>query len=270
LARLYLSGGLRLDGPSGSFTDGDLPGNQGRIAFAALAVERRPLSHDELADIVWDEMPPSQWKSALTAVISKTRSLISTTGLDGRAVLTSVGGAYALSPPAEIWVDLEEAMRRLDRAEGALRHGNHADATRDATVASSILRRPFLTGIDNLWVDRVRRRLADALYRSSISLASGWNHLGDHQLAATAAETAIQLDPLRELAHRLLIEAEQARGDRSAARRAYSRCVDILATELGVPPSPETLDLARILHHQPGAGARAAGRAEVGRSATES
>ncbi|MGI9644194.1 MAG: AfsR/SARP family transcriptional regulator, partial [Ilumatobacteraceae bacterium] len=104
-----------------------------------------------------------------------------------------------------------------------------------------------LTGIDNLWADRVRDRLADALYRCSIALATAWNRLGDHQLAATAAQTAIDLDPLRELAHRLLIEAEHARGDHSAALRAYTRCVDILATELDAPPSPETLQLAETI-----------------------
>jgi len=244
LARLYLTGGLRLDGPKGTVTDNELPGNQGRIAFAALAIERRPLSHDQLADIVWDDQPPGQWKSALAAVISKTRSLITTTGLDGSAILLSSGGAYALRWPAEIWVDIEDALRRLDRAEGAVRHGNHAEAAPDATVASSILRRPLLTGIDNVWADRIRDRLADALYRCSVTLATAWNHLGDYQLAATAARTAIDLDPLRELAHRLLIEAERARGDEGAALRAYSRCVDILRTELGVTPSPETLDLA--------------------------
>ena len=247
MARLYLLGGLRLDGPAGSITDTELPGNQGRIAFAALAVERRPLSHDQLADIIWDETLPTQWKSALAPVISKTRALISRTGLDGSDVLMSSGGAYELRLPSDIWVDLENALRRLDRAEGALRHGQHADAARDATVASSILRRPFLTGIDHLWADRVRDRLADALYRCSITLATAWNELRDHQLAATAARTAIDLDPLRELAYRLLIEAEAARGDRSAAIRAYSRCVEILAEELDTRPSPETRLLAETL-----------------------
>lgn len=247
LARLYLTGGLRLDGPGGSITDADLPGNQGRIVFAALAVERRPLSHDQLADIIWDEQPPAQWKNALAPVISKTRSLITTTGLDGPSVLGSGGGAYELHLPADIWVDLENALRRLDRAEGALRHDQHADAALDATVASSILRRPFLTGADNLWADRVRDRLADALYRCSVVLAEAWNRLGDHQLAATAARTAIDLDPLRELAHRLLIKTELARGDHSAALRAYTECIELFADELDARPSPETLELGATL-----------------------
>jgi DNA-binding SARP family transcriptional activator len=259
LARLYLTGGLRLEGPTGHVTDSDLPGRQGRIAFAALAVERQPLSHDQLAEIIWDEAPPPQWKTALAPVISKIRSLISTTGLDGPEVLTAGGGAYNLLLPAEIWVDLETAHRSLDRAEGALRHGRDVDAARDATVASSILRRGFLTGIDNLWVERVRDRLTDALYRSSITLATAWNQLGDHQLATTVAQAAIDLDPLREIGHRVLIGAEQARGDHSAALRAYRRCAEVLATELDASPSPETLRLVDAIH--PGGGTVATGRA---------
>ena len=50
LARVFLTGGLRLDGPDGSFGDAELPGVQGRVAFAALVVERRAISRDALAE----------------------------------------------------------------------------------------------------------------------------------------------------------------------------------------------------------------------------
>ncbi len=109
-----------------------------------LASGRRPLSYDQLADIVWDETLPPQWKSALAPVVSRIRSLITTTGLDGQRLLTSSGGAHELLLPADIWVDLEVALRRLDSAGGAIRHNDHA------TVASSILRRPFLAGVEIL------------------------------------------------------------------------------------------------------------------------
>lgn len=247
MARLYLTGGIHMTGPSGSFGEADLPGNQGRIAFAALAIERRPLSHDELAEIVWDGRPPPRWKSALAAVVSRTRRLVTGIGLDGNRTVPSSGGAYALSVPAETWVDVEDAMRRLDRAEGALRHRDVVTATREATVASGILRRPLLPGVDALWLDGVRRRHDDALFRSSVTLAAAWNALGDFQLAATAASAAIGIDPLRETAHRLLMEAERGRGDRGAALRAYARCAATLSTELGVEPSPETQRLAESL-----------------------
>jgi DNA-binding SARP family transcriptional activator len=240
LARLYLTGGVRMDGPAGSFVDADLPGNQGRIAFTVLAVERRPLSHDELADIVWDEQPPDRWKGSLAAIVSKVRTLLTTTGLDGRAMMASTGGTYALVIPAGTWVDLEDALRRLDRSEGALRHGDPTTAAREATVATSILRRPLLPGVDCAWVERAQRRQTDALYRSLSTLASAWTKLGDHQLAVTIAESAVQLDPLRETGYRLLIDAESARGDRGAALRAFTRCAEVLDKQLGVRPSAAT------------------------------
>ncbi len=240
LARVYLAGGIRVDGPDGSFVDADLPGNQGRIAFVALAIERRPISHDELAEIVWGDGLPSRWKGSLAAVVSKIRSLVSSVGLEGRDVIHSSGGAYALVLPARSWVDLEEAFLQLDRAEGAWRHGDAQASTRHATVAASILRRPVLAGVESLWAEGVQRRQADTLFRSYITLASAWNELGDHQLAATIAESAIGLDPLREVGHCRLIDAEVARGDRGAALRAFARCERILRDELGVEPSAET------------------------------
>jgi DNA-binding SARP family transcriptional activator len=249
LARLYLTGGIRVEGPLGLFFDGDLPGNQGRVAFAALTLERRPLSRDHLADIVSGESLPAQWKGGLTAIVSKIRSLITAIGIQGHDVMVSTGGTYQLVLPPDSWVDMENALVRLDRAEGAIRHQDFVDATREATVSSSILQRPFLSGVDNKWVDGVRRRQGDALHRCLIALAESWNELGDHQLAATIAESSIQLDPLRKIGHRLLIEAEIALGDRGAASRALRRCSRLLGEELGVGVSPETAALAKALRN---------------------
>ena len=72
------------------------------------------------------------------------------------------GGSYELVLPADAWVDLEDAYRRLDRAEGAARHGDDRAAVREATVASPTLRRTLLSGVDNEWVDQARRHQHDA------------------------------------------------------------------------------------------------------------
>jgi DNA-binding SARP family transcriptional activator len=247
LARLYLTGGLVMAGPNASFGDADLPGHQGRIALAALATLRQPMSHDDLADIVWDGQPPSQWKSALAAIMSKTRSLITATGFDGSTMLVSSVGTYSFVPPADMWIDVEHAARSLDRAEGAFRRGDAAEASREATVASSILRRPLLAGAECSWLDDARRRQSDALYRSMVTLAAAWHALGDYQLAAAVAQSAVDVDPYREIGHRLLIEAESDRDDRGAATQALERCEAIFANELGVRLSTETLRLARRL-----------------------
>ena len=239
MARIHLTGGLRVEGPRSGFGESQLPGHQGRIVFVALAITRQPISHGGLADIVWDGAPPRQWRSALAAIVSKTRSLVASTGLDATSTLASEGGSYVFIPPTDAWIDLEHASRCLDRAEGALRHGDPLGAAPDATVASSILRRPLLAGVDCLWLDETRRQLEDGRYRSFIALSTAWNRLGDHRLAATTAEAAITTDPYREIGHRRLIEAERAQGDGGAARRAFQRCERQLA-EIGAQPSPDT------------------------------
>ena len=232
-----------MEGPRGGFGESQLPGHQGRIVFVALAIARQPISHDGLADIVWDGAPPTQWRSALAAIVSKTRTLITSTGLEATSTLASEGGSYVFLPPTDAWIDLEHASRCLDRAEGALRHGDAAGAAPDATVAASILRRPLLAGVDCLWLDETRRQLEDAHYRSFVALSTAWNRLGDHRLAAVTAEAAITIDPHREIAHRLLITAERADGDGGAARRAFQRCERHLA-EIGAEPSSDTRRVA--------------------------
>jgi len=253
LARLFVTGGVRIEGPDGVAVDGDLPGNQGRVALVALAVERRALSRDELADIIWDDDPPAQWVGALNALISKLRGLLTSIGLDGKSSLVSEGGAHRLVVP-DVWIDLEEGYRTLDRAEGAYRHDDLAAATGPATVASGILRRPILPGVDSRWVDDANRRREDASYRAFITLARVWLARGDAQLAATVAESAIAVDPYRELAYRLLVEAELQRGDHAAAQRHLERCRRILHDELGVGLSADTLALGERFERSDGHG----------------
>ncbi len=241
---VFLTGPLTVSGPAGSFGEAALPGNQARIALAALVHERVPLDRDRLADIVWSEDLPDGWSGSLSAMISKTRSLLTRCGLDAKSILISTAGSYAMSLPPGSWVDLEDAIRRLDRAEGEVRHGNIPGALPDATVASSILRRPFLRGSEGAWIDEVRRRNDAALYRCYEVLAEGWSAQGHHRLAIALAERAIALDPLHETGYRLLMEAELARGDSIAALQAFDRCERIVMTEFGASPSQRTIDVA--------------------------
>jgi pimeloyl-ACP methyl ester carboxylesterase len=55
----------------------------------------------------------------------------------------------------------------------------------------------------------------------------------------------VALDPLSESAHRHLIRAYLAAGDRAAAERQTEICIRLLRDELGVAPDPATLALVR-------------------------
>ncbi len=241
--RVFLTGRLTVTSEQGGFDETALPGGQGRLTFAALAHHRNPIARDDLAEILWDgDLLPDQWSGALNSIISKIRGLLGQIGLDPKRTLTQTAGSYQLIFPTETWIDAEDAVRRLDRAAGALRHDDIRRAVSEATVASGIYRRPFLAGTEGTWVETVRARHRDSLYRADEILATGWIELGDPDLAAICARHAIATDPFREIAYRLLMEAEAARGDRGAALQAFDDCQRMLAEHLDVTPSRATMD----------------------------
>jgi WD40 repeat protein/serine/threonine protein kinase len=67
------------------------------------------------------------------------------------------------------------------------------------------------------------------------------------QEAIQYAERQIQIDPLREIAYRQLMELYSKSGQRTEALRIYQRCTRILEIELGTGPSRETTALYEII-----------------------
>ena len=66
---------------------------------------------------------------------------------------------------------------------------------------------------------------------------------GDRPQAVAAAEQWVAAAPLDERAHRALVAALDAAGDRAGAVRAYEACRTLLAEELGVDPTRETVEV---------------------------
>ena len=72
-------------------------------------------------------------------------------------------------------------------------------------------------------------------------VVSAHGRLGDHAEAVGIAQQCVAAYPLAERAHRTLLSALGAAADRSAAVLAFERCRSLLADELGVDPSDETV-----------------------------
>jgi SARP family transcriptional regulator, regulator of embCAB operon len=248
--RLYLLGRIVLEAPEGTLVDADLPGRQGRLVLALLALHRsQPVARGELAETLWPNVAPEAWDVALSAVISKLRRGLATVGLGG--ALVSGGGCYELRLPTTVWVDAETAATQLDRAEGALRREEVDAAWAAATVALAILRRPLLPGDDAPWLTVARARIDGMRARASDCLAEAWLARGEGALAQRLAEDAVAGSPLREENHRLLVRAHLAQGNRSEALLAYQRCRRLLLDALGVEPSTTTQRVHRLALDQP-------------------
>jgi DNA-binding SARP family transcriptional activator len=218
----------------------EFPGQQGRVAFAYLVSEgSRPVARAELADVLWPCIAPPSADAALSAIMSKLRSLLRLAGLDA-STLTSSAGCYELRVPAGTWVDIDAASDAIHDAESALRAGDPAAAYGPSAVAHHIARRPFLPGEDGPWVSARRARLRGVLLRALECRAQVYLWNREFPLAVEAARELVALEPLRESGHRLLVRSLAESGNSAEALWAYEQCRRLIASELGVDPSRET------------------------------
>jgi DNA-binding SARP family transcriptional activator len=244
--RIYVTGPVVVEVGETVVRERDLPGAQGRTVLAMLAVEhRRPVSRDELADELWPDRPPPSWESALRAIVSKVRTALAPAGLRAEELIGNAFGCYQLRLPRDGWLDLDAAAGALHEAETALARGDAAAAAVHANVASLVFRRPFLPGSYGAWTLARRERVAALRVRAEECLAEAWAATGDFTRSVRAAEKALALDPYREGLYRRLIRSHALAGDRAAAAHAYRRCSELLRRELGVEPTPATVELFR-------------------------
>jgi DNA-binding SARP family transcriptional activator len=234
--RIQLCGRLvaRLDGRR---IEDDLPGRQGRLAFAFLAVNRhRPVPRDELEAALWAERGASD---RLSPLLSKLRALVP---LEGR-------GEARLALPDDAWLDVEAAAAGVHRAESAIARRDFHGAWSPARVAQHVASRRFLPGEEAPWIDEQRRRLEEIHVRSLELVGRACVEIGGGELdtAERAARSLIALAPYRESGHRLLMEALAARGNAAEALLVYDGLRVKLRDELGASPSSATQELHRRL-----------------------
>ena len=232
LGRLGVEHGQRwLDGSA-------LPGRQGRIVLAYLALCHHPVARDELADLVWPSALTASWERDLSAVVSKVRAALDL--IDLASLLHGALGCYELQLPPDSRVDVEDATRFVEDAESAWRVDDLASALPAAATAANLARRPFLAVERGLWIERRRDELRATQLRALDVLVAAQAGGPFEQDALRYAKEALALDPYRETGYVQLMRLHMSRGNRAEALRVYEQCREILARDLGVKPSPET------------------------------
>jgi len=222
--------------------DTDLPGRQGRLAFAYLTLNRhRVVTRSALVDAIWPAEPPALVDTALSALISKLRKALGSDAVGGRGDVRLV-----LSDP---WVDVEAASEAIHRAEGAVGRGAWTEAWGPGRVALHIVRREFMPGESAAWVDEERRALEEIELRALECIAKSSLELGPNELesAVRSGRDLVRLAPHRESGHRVLMRAFAAEGNDAEALGVYERLRVRLREDLGVAPSAPTQELYRAL-----------------------
>jgi DNA-binding SARP family transcriptional activator len=191
--------------------------------LAFLAVNDRPLLRSYVAAALWLD---SSEKHALGNLRSAIWRLNQLEPEMVRATRTHL----ALGPCVE--VDL------WDVAGLAARLVHSAPQIDPLEVEEQRLSGELLPGWYEEWVVIERERIRQLQLHALEALCRRLLGHGHHARAVQVGLTAIGAEPLRESAHRLVIQAHLAEGNVAEAARQYEMYRTILAVEMGIEPSP--------------------------------
>ena len=239
--RLLLLGSPRLE-RDGQTVEPDTRKATALVAY--LAVTGRFHTRDALAALLWPEMDDSHARAALRRTLSSLKAAV------GEGPLYVSRDGLGLNRDA-VWCDVTE----LESAVAQVAHHAHQTADRCAECADrlaaavALYRDSFLSGFslrDSAEFDEWQLATTEHL-RRSLTTALAWlvraHSAGNPTQAIDYARRWLAVDPLREEAHRRLMQLYAAVGARDAALRQYRDAVRVLDEELGVGPLPETTAL---------------------------
>jgi len=127
----------------------------------------------------------------------------------------------------------------LDREDPST--GGDSDALVDG------LSRELLPHWSDDWLILERERWDQLRLHTLESLAQQLRTAGRYLPALQTALAAIAIEPIRETAHRIVIEVHIAEGNVASALKHYQHYRAILQRELGVGPSQRMVQLVRAL-----------------------
>jgi DNA-binding SARP family transcriptional activator len=240
--RIQLCGRLAIE-LSGRALTAKLPAGQAQVLFTYLTVTRQlPSGRDELIEALWPYRQPDGADTALSAVLSRLRSVLGTEVLCGRSEIH-------LRLPHDAWIDLEAAEEAIHRAEAAVSQGDWARGWGPSLIALFTARRGFLPRKDLPWAQEHRRRLQEIRIAalecySAVALGVGGSELAPGE---RVARELVELAPYRERGHALLMQILTARGNSAEALRVYETLRRRLRDELGATLAPELRQLQEQL-----------------------
>lgn len=217
--RLELFGGWRL------VMDGvpvEVP-MSGRRVLAYLALMDRPVHRLHVAGVLWPDRDEESARASLRSALWRVP----------RRSDVVVGDSLQVALDPRVKVDVRELERDARRV---LSSGN--EGLVDTGLVAGTSREELLADWYDDWVLVERERLRHLRLHALEAICDRLSRAGHYADAVVAGLDAVAIEPLRESAHRVLIEAHLREGNRWEALRQVRACERVLSAELGIGCSP--------------------------------
>lgn len=208
---------FQLCGPEGVVVP--LPATAERV-LAFLALHEHPVRRCVIAGSLWPDSSEVRSNGSLRSALWRLGA--------AHGVVEACGSLLKLSPAVRVDArDVVATARRL--RDGQL--------PADAASVIARLEEELLPDWHDDWIVANREHWRQVRLHALESLAAMLRRAGDCSTAVEAGLAAVRADPLRETAHRALIETYLAEGNRPEAMRQYHAYETLMRDELGLGPS---------------------------------
>ncbi|MEX2200560.1 MAG: BTAD domain-containing putative transcriptional regulator [Dongiaceae bacterium] len=205
-----------------------VPSRKSLALLAFLAAARgQSAGREKLMGLLWGDRFDQQARQSLRQTLYSLRKLLGPLGEDAIGVTGDN-------------VSLNGAIVRTDLAE--FERLASASDPESLGAAMQLYRGPLMAGFAirdagfSEWLEAERTRLQDLASAVLYRLGKHYKATGRYEEAMAIARRLLDLNPLREKSHRLIMRIHAKSGDRSQALLQYQRCAELLHKELGVEP----------------------------------
>jgi DNA-binding SARP family transcriptional activator len=209
-----------------------VPGRDQRMVAAVALLAPRP--RRQLAELLWPEGTSDNARANLRVNLWDIRRRFP-------GVIAAGSEPLTLSPSTTVDVT---SLRLLSTTIG-----DCSSCEKLWDLLEFARRAELLPGWSEPWLDFEQEQVRLARVRAFEALSRRFRALGDAEGAVAAATLAIDAEPWRESAYRLLMKAHMLAGNRALALRVYEGARMKLLRELDVEPAPMLVSLAAELRH---------------------
>jgi DNA-binding SARP family transcriptional activator len=199
----------------------DLPASSRRVV-AFLALHDRPLLRVFVAGALWPDSPGERAAASLRSALWR---------------LHRIGLALVCVERDRVWLDARVGVDLRDRIAVARTVMDPSEPLRGGELELLVRSGELLPDWYDEWLDIERDRFQQVRLHALESLSGRLVATGRFSQAVEAALAAVASEPLRESAHRALITAHLAEGNRADAIRQYEAYRRLMRDELGLVPS---------------------------------
>jgi len=223
-----------------------------RALMAYLAVDRsHPHRRTELAALLWPDQTPDIALANLRQTLNRARRGLGVQGLSSD-VLEITRHTVAIAADAPLRVDIDRFVAEIAATQSHphRRLSSCLPCIERLERAASLYQAPFcedlgLGGMERLeeWCLVWRERLRAMALQALSTLTRHHQQRGDYARAENLARRQLEIEDMREEAHRQMMRALVLSGRRAEALSQYQRCRRLLKRELDVEPAQETTAL---------------------------